>query len=29
MDRKPIVRIMFTGILLLLAALTAWFIFLG
>lgn len=28
MDRKPIVRIMFTAALLILAALTAWFIFL-
>ena len=28
MDRKPIVRIMFTGLLLTIGALTAWFIFL-
>ena len=28
MDRKPIVRIMFIGMLLVIAALTAWFIFL-
>ena len=28
MDRKPIIRIMFTSILAILAALTAWFIFL-
>jgi hypothetical protein len=28
MDRKPIVRIMFTGLLVIAAALTAWYIFL-
>jgi hypothetical protein len=29
MDRKPIVRTMFVGVLVLLLLLTAWFIFLG
>lgn len=29
MDRKPIVRLMFTGMLIALGALAAWFIFLG
>jgi hypothetical protein len=28
MDRKPITRLMFAGILLIIAALTVWFIFL-